>query len=352
MTTIDADAHVIESDLTWQYMDESEQKFIPMVLEQMAGEERKSNRGAAQRQYFMFNSQVQPKDRNVDYEAMTSESREMADIKGRLKHMDELEIDIQVLYPTIFLAPCTRDAEGEFALYRSYNRWLASIWKVGGDRLRWAAMAPLYSMHKVRDELKFAKDHGACAIFVRPFECEKSLSDSYFFPFFETAAELDLAVTFHAGNGSFQNHSFLNGHNFAVFKLSMIGAFHSLLENEIPTRFPGVRWAFIEACSEWVPYALIDAEKRLKRTGRKLAENPLKDNNIYVTCEVTDNIAYVIDRVGDDNLIIGTDYGHTDTSAQIKALRILRGRGEIKPESIDKILGPNPARLYGLNGSS
>jgi predicted TIM-barrel fold metal-dependent hydrolase len=109
-----------------------------------------------------------------------------------------------------------------------------------------------------------------------------------------------------------------------------------------------VRWAFIEACAGWVPYALVDAEKRLKRKGRRLAANPLKDNNIWVTVETTDDIPYIISRVGDDNLVIGTDYGHTDTSAQIEALRILREGGTIPSASIDKILGANALKLYGL----
>ena len=68
-----------------------------------------------------------------------------------------------------------------------------------------------------------------------------------------------------------------------------------------------------------------------------------------ITIEMTDEIPYVIDRVGDDNLVVGTDYGHTDTSAGIEALRILRDSGEVAPASIDKILGPNSNRLYGLN---
>ena len=52
---------------------------------------------------------------------------------------------------------------------------------------------------------------------------------------------------------------------------------------------------------------------------------------------------------GDENLVVGTDYGHTDTSAEIEALRILREGGTVAAASVDKILGPNSERLYGLN---
>ena len=74
----------------------------------------------------------------------------------------------------------------------------------------------------------------------------------------------------------------------------------------------------------------------------------MADNNIWVTVEMSDDIPYIIDRVGDTNLIVGTDYGHTDTSAQIEALRMLRENGAVPRDSVDRILGPNPTKLYAL----
>ncbi len=347
MTIIDADAHVIESDRTWSYLGPDERHFAPMVLD-MADGEFQSQTGPSRGTRFWYSGDfIQSKD-NADTVAMDEDSREMGDVKTRLAHMDELDIDVQVLYPTIFLAPCARDAAHEAALYRAYNRWLADIWKIAGDRLRWAACAPTSSMHKVRDELKFARDHGACSVFVRPFECNRYVGESYFEPLLDAAAELDLAVAFHAGNASQQNMAFHSGHNFGRFKLSTIAQFHWLLENEVPAKYPEIRWAFIEASASWLPYALGDVASRLRRRGKKLSDNPLADNNIWVTLEMTDDIPYIIDRVGDDNLIVGTDYGHTDTAAEIEALRLLREKGGISPQSVDKILGANPTRLYGL----
>jgi predicted TIM-barrel fold metal-dependent hydrolase len=349
MPTIDSDAHVIENHRTWQYLAEGERRFAPMVLQQVQGESGAlNNRGGAQKEYWLSGNHLQPADKNVDTEGLSNEAREMGSVKTRLQHMDQLNIDVQVLYPTLFLAPTAKDAEQEFAQFRAYNRWLADIWKSSDNRLRWAAMAPMFSPHRIRDELAFAKDHGACCIFVRPFECERYVGESYFEPLFKAAEELDLALTFHAGNASYQNVDFHEGHNFARFKLSMVAQFHWLLEYEIPKKYPRLRWAFIEACAGWVPYALVDVEKRLKRKGRRLSASPLKDNNIWVTIETTDDIGYVVDRVGDENLVIGTDYGHTDTSAQIEALRILRESGTVAAESVDKILGANAMALYGL----
>ncbi len=348
MTVIDADAHVIENDQTWGYLPEDMRRYAPAILDQQSGAFGQTNRGNVSRQWVMCETHIQPWDRNVNLDQTDEESRNLTNVSKRLAHMDELNIDAQILYPTIFLSPCAREAVGEFALYHAYNCWLADIWKAAPTRLPWAAMAPLNSMHRLREELEFCKANGAVSVFVRPFECERMVFDSYFWPLYEIAQELGLAITFHAGNGSYQNHKFLEPHNFAKFKLAMIASFHGLLEFEVPKRFPELNWGFIEASASWVPYALKDATTRLARKGRRMSANPLADNNIFVTVEVTDDIPYIIDRAGDDNLVVGTDYGHTDTSAEIEALRILREGGEVPAASVDKILGPNAARLYNM----
>ena len=63
--------------------------------------------------------------------------------------MDALDIEVQVLYPTVFLRAWTQDPTVEVALCRSYNRWLADIWKQGKGRLRWVVMPPLRAMRAV-----------------------------------------------------------------------------------------------------------------------------------------------------------------------------------------------------------
>jgi predicted TIM-barrel fold metal-dependent hydrolase len=74
----------------------------------------------------------------------------------------------------------------------------------------------------------------------------------------------------------------------------------------------------------------------------------LKENHIYVACQTSDDLPYILEHVGDDHLVIGTDYGHNDTSSEINALRKLKADGKIPAASIDKILGDNARALYGL----
>jgi predicted TIM-barrel fold metal-dependent hydrolase len=346
MATIDADAHVLETPHTWTYLVGGDRRFAPRVVPVAAGE---TNDGNTQSEMWAIDDRLIPKQKNVGSDTPEA-AREMRELDVRLRHMDDLEIDVQVLYPSFFLRPYTDRPALEDALCRSYNDWLADIWSRSGGRLRWVAAPPLLSMHKVRGEMERAKKRGACGIFMRGLECDKRPTDPYFEPLYQTAAELDLAICFHSGNGSLTVQDMYRDefHGFSRVKLLVIGAFHSIIMEELPARYPGVRFGFVETGSMWLPYVLNDIELRYRRRGKRFPKDILRQNNMYVAAQVTDDIPYVVKCAGEDNLVIGTDYGHSDTSTQIEALRMLRASGELAATVVDKILDANPRRLYGL----
>ena len=47
---------------------------------------------------------------------------------------------------------------------------------------------------------------------------------------------------------------------------------------------------------------------------------------MFVTCENTDDLPYIVQETGEDGLVIGTDYGHTDTSSDVDAIKVFRKR--------------------------
>ena len=117
---------------------------------------------------------------------------------------------------------------------------------------------------------------------------------------------------------------------------------------ELPKKFPDTKWAFIEASAQWIPYAINDLMIRKRKQGKRIAADPLKDNNIWVAVQVHDDFEWVLKYASEDRLVVGTDYGHTDTSSEIEALRLLKENGKLSAQAADKILGPNAAELYGL----
>jgi predicted TIM-barrel fold metal-dependent hydrolase len=64
---------------------------------------------------------------------------------------------------------------------------------------------------------------------------------------------------------------------------------------------------------------------------------------------MTDDLPYIISKVGDDNLVIGTDYGHHDQATEIDAMRLMRDEGKLPEQTVNKILDANARAFYGLN---
>jgi predicted TIM-barrel fold metal-dependent hydrolase len=264
--------------------------------------------------------------------------------------MDDLGVDCQVLYPSLFLRTLTPLPNVDAALSKSYNRWLADIWKAGKGRLRWVVIPPLHYIDKAIEELHFGKQNGACGVFIRGVEGDKLPTDPYFFPVYEEASRLEMPICVHASQGNLEMFDiFGRGASLAQFKFGPINLFASLITNRLPQKFPDLRWAFVEVSAEWLPYVMNHLEIGSRRRGNVWRDKDLlKENHIYVACQTSDDLPYILEHVGDDHLVIGTDYGHNDTSSEINALRKLKADGKIPAASIDKILGDNARALYGL----
>ena len=340
MPTIDADCHVLETDRTWAYMGASERQYQPQTVASVTPEGRK--------EFWLIDGRLHPRSDNVGKDT-PEEAREMANIDARLRHMDELDVDTQVLYPTVFLRPISRRPEVDLAVCRSYNRWLADIWAHSRGRLRWAVVPPLLNMEQALEELRFGHAHGACAVFMRGLEDQGRICDAYFHPLYREAARLNLAIGVHSGIGHFEIHDFFAQEaGFCKFKLIVIGAFHSLALSDVPTLFPDLRIGIIEVSAQWIPHALHDLASRFRRRGRTMPEDLLREYRFYVACQTDDDLDVVLSYAGQDNLIIGSDYGHADTSSELEALRNLKRQGKVPARVIDNILDDNPRAFYGL----
>src|SRR4029434_7107991 len=57
---------------------------------------------------------------------------------------------------------------------------------------------------------------------------------------------------------------------------------------------------------------------------------------------------YTVREAGEYNLVIGTDYGHTDSSSDLDAINVFRRRDDLSPAVKEKILSDNARALYAL----
>ena len=123
---------------------------------------------------------------------------------------------------------------------------------------------------------------------------------------------------------------------------------YALIMSEIPRVFPKLRWGFIEASSQWVPWVIHEAMRRSLGSARPISKDCLHEYNIYVSTQTDDDFSYIISYAGEGNLVIGTDYGHGDTSSELNAIARFKAMDGLSPGVKQKILSDNPRRFYSL----
>ena len=358
MPVIDADAHVDETEDTWAYIDEAYKRHTPVTVMQDPASSGGTQPQGYNRYWCVDGRFLVRRIRDDERTETTVETRELLDVPARLRHMDELGIDVQVCYPTTFLFSWSAKGEIEHALRKSYNRWMAEKWKLSDNRLRWVCLLPMGDLDEAVKEMRFAREHGACGLMKKGLECGgKRAGDAYFFPLYQEAEALDMAVCIHTGTGdpalTDADATVLSLHNITA---PVIDAFGSLIMAEVPAKFPKLRVGFVEAMSSWVPFALAELRARHERSrwmfSFDLTKNLLRESRFYVACQTVEDLPYIIRHCGEDNLIAGTDYSHADQSAEIRTLSELRTMGEdgiITGRQAEKILQDNPAAFYGLS---
>src|SRR5262245_22365352 len=353
---IDADAHVIENERVWDYLEGDERKYRPTLVASPDNPERQH--------WFLDGENLGPKfpspNENESAEhfkrfgrevATPVDARELSDVRQRLEHMDPLGIDVQVLYTSLWLTPLTKRPDAEIALCWSWNRWLADIWRHGENRLCWTCVIPALLPGEAIPQMRFAKEHGAVGVCMRPFERERMMTDPFYYPIYDEAERLGIPITVHLANGNPELFKIMTneaGGGFSTFRIPTVTACYALIMSELPRTFPKLRWGFVKASSQWVPWLVHEAVRRSLGSAHAMPSNPFAEFNIYVSTQSDDDFSYVISYAGEENLVIGTDYGHGDTSSELNAISRFRALECLSEEVKRKILSDNPRRFYGI----
>ena len=166
---IDADAHVVESEQAWDYLEASEEKYRPTL--------KPSPENPHRQNWFLDDGNLKPRSSSPNERqsaahferfgrevATPVEAREVSDVRQRLRHMDELGIDVRVLYNSLWLTPLTRRPDAEIALCWSWNRWLADVAKKSKGRLRYSCVVPGMDIGEAVAQIKFAKEGQICGL--------------------------------------------------------------------------------------------------------------------------------------------------------------------------------------------
>lgn len=367
LTMIDADSHVEEPLEVWDYLDAEFAERKPVAV---TAEERDSM--GKMNAYWLVDGNISPTPHGpgacmfgtpttmslAQMKPWSIGSQELSDPEARVRDLDAWGIDVQVLYPTVFLRPLTEDPRFEAALMRSYNTWISTACKANERRLKWVGLVPMLNVPEAVKEVGRIKELGGVGITLFGTVGDTLIHEPQFDPVWAEASRLDLTVNLHAG-WSMPSLNRMCDHIFAAqilsFSLPLLCSFYSLVGGGLLDRFPSVRWGIHEAGSEWVLY-LAGRMNHYYKTYKGLKWEPLpeksvteylREGNLFFSCEASEALLpQVVEMVGEDCLFTSADMPHSE--ARDNDMSIIAERTDLGESVKRKILSENAARFYKL----
>ncbi|MCL0102218.1 amidohydrolase, partial [Dehalococcoidia bacterium] len=223
--------------------------------------------------------------------------------------------------------------------------------------LKGAAMLPVLDPGAAARELyRAVGELGLVATNFIPYFGEMTLEDKSLYPVYHAAQDLDVPIGLHNNSAISPARHLMD--NFALRHAlnsvcSMVGL-GTVVMGGVMDEFPTLKFAVLEAGGGWVPYVMERLERRLHAMphwSNHLKQTPMeymRSGRLYYSVEPDElTVPMVAELMGEDWLVIGSDYSHFDGTAP-ESIRMVTDRTDISEELKKKILSDNPARLYKL----
>lgn len=281
--------------------------------------------------------------------------------------MDQEGLDVAVLFRTSPLyADDSFEPEYALALCQAWNNWIADFCKQDRLRLKPSAVIPMHDVGlAVKETRRVVQDLGAAGLSIGPEPVlGRQIHDEYFYPLWAQAQELDVPICFHppASPGSVQASQRFVGHpnekilvNAFRNPVEQMFAVGSICGGGVLEKFPHLKVAFLEGNCSWLTWALYRLDERFELAG-ELSDVALKckpsdyfKRQCFISVDVDEALVTdVINTLGDENLVISTDYPHIDSKWPHATDSFLSIKG-VSERSQRKILWDNCVRLYGFS---
>ncbi len=278
---------------------------------------------------------------------------EFVDVDSKLAQLDALRIDAAIVsgIPPLFYYELDPKPAG--AICEAVNRGLAKMAAASGGRLWWMAHVPLQDPRGAAEMLERAASDGAVGLHVGTSIAGRRLDEPEFDVFWTAAERARLPVEIHP-DFTYDRHAGLAPYylsNVVGLPLETTLAIARLIAAGVLDRHPDLRVVLLHA-GGFFPYQA--GRLRHACTVRpELAESPADPWAYFgqitvdaITHDV-DALAYLVSRVGVDNVALGTDLPFDMAPADpVGAVEAALGASS---DAFRKVTQENAARLYRLN---
>ena len=284
--------------------------------------------------------------------------------QARAKMLDAWHVDRGVLFPTIGILPFpTEDVALASAYCRAYNTWQAEFFQAAPDRVVPIAVVNWHDPAAAQ-ELDRCLKLGFRGLFVPPETVgDKRPGHADFDPIWARLQEagapgcLHVIVRFEGAAVPFSAWHRTGAGPVFGFGLGATGqlipAMASLVLDALFDRFPRLKVASVEAGCGYAAYLMdrLDEKHYFFKVASQLKEKPsdyIRRNCYFVAEPEERSIGAMLDLVGEDNILWGSDYPHVDSRLDAAQL-IQQSLAGLPAAARDRVLGDNAVRLFGLD---
>ncbi len=309
------------------------------------------------------------------HKQMHMKDNSLDDVEGRLKDLDLLGVDTQVVYPTSFVFVAdVEDKDLAAAICRAHNNYVADRCRKAPGRLKGVAIVPLQDPSAAIEEMRRALNElDLVAVTIPGSIGDKPLHSPEFFPFFKAANDLDCPIGCHAVTGMHSTpwadcfKDFFSTHVTAM-PFSMMVALMSVIRTGLMETLPNLRFAFLEIDATWLHYWSMWVNRHVEDSPRVKSgyhlepgwgEEPYmlpdtsRDPMEYIQSgrflsgySEHEDLRYLIDHLGSKTFMYASDYPHGDT--EWERVNETRAMGTLTDKEKEAILEHNAARFYKL----
>ena len=289
-------------------------------------------------------------------------------VEQRLVEMDELGVDMQLVTPTVGFYQYAKDAADALRIHRECNDELAEMVRENPARFAGLAMVPMQDPVVAIAEMERAMTElGMCGVVLSDHVLEKTYDMDEFIPFFDAAEQMGALLFFHQGGGDTCVSHRINSYKLpnAIGNLTERAlVYATLVFGGVIDRFPDLM-PLLAHGGGYLPYGIArldkvagvgagpDGETAPPFGGtdfrQKLPPSDYLDRLNYDCCTYDGSVLrFLIDAVGIDRVVLGTDYPAPMFLAD--AVNWVRGLPELNDSEKEAILSINPTALLDRTG--
>jgi predicted TIM-barrel fold metal-dependent hydrolase len=287
--------------------------------------------------------------------------RRPADPELRIADMERDGVDAEVMFGILGAATRLADHEAAPEMFRIYNDWLVDFCGHHPDRQVGLACLPYGDIDAAVAEAYRVAKRGLRGL---ELSCSWDMEPMWhpmWEPLWRAVNDVNLPLHFHTfpslpqsvrdrQTGLTRRAAFFT--SVAGFQMNLVNILAAVIGAGVLERYPNIRISFGESGIGWIPYALdrmdFEWEDRFRDLGLKMRPSEYWRRQCKATFQFDPIGTKLIDDIGVETLMWGSDYPHPDGVWPQSSKYIAEQFGHLPPDVVSKITCENAGKFYGL----